>query len=94
MPTQILRTIEPLLPDGHIRSVVFRAHVKLRLLTSYSTCIGLSDVHFVAVADVLGVVVLLITLIFQSWRLRSRAEKAITSPDWTGGKVYYQSGNV
>ena len=21
-------------------------------------------------------------------------EKAITSPDWTGGKVYYQSGNV
>ena len=22
------------------------------------------------------------------------SEKAITSPDWTGGKVYYQSGNV
>ena len=21
-------------------------------------------------------------------------EKAITSPNWTGGKVYYQSGNV
>ena len=21
-------------------------------------------------------------------------EKAITSPDWTGGKVYYKSGNV
>ena len=24
----------------------------------------------------------------------SITEKAITSPDWTGGKVYYQSENV
>jgi len=24
----------------------------------------------------------------------SPLEKAITSPDWTGGKIYYQSGNV
>ena len=37
---------------------------------------------------------LICVLVARPKRFPTLSEKAITSPDWTGGKVYYQSGNV